>query len=74
MSATHKITEFRQYPFEVGQKIHIVDGKRKGDWEVIGVTDKEVRLRCPVSGREFEWKRFCYVIEEDVDAEWPRHD
>ena len=74
MAANHSVTEFRQYPFSVGQKIHILDGKRKGDWEVVGATDAEVHLRCPVSGREFTWKRFCYVVDENVEAEWPRED
>ncbi len=53
---------FKQYPFKAGQKIYIQDGPRKGDWEVVDVTDKKVRLKCPVSLKEFEWNRFCYNI------------
>jgi len=71
---THKVTFFRLYPFEVGQKIHIHDGPRKGDWEVIGVNDRKVKFRCPVSFREFEWDRFCYFVEERDNAEWPKKD
>jgi hypothetical protein len=71
---THKVTFFRLYPFEVGQKIHIHDGPRKGDWEVIGVNDRKVKFRCPVSFREFEWDRFCYFIEERDNSEWPKND
>lgn len=71
---THKVTFFRLYPFEVGQKIHIQDGQRKGDWEVIGVNARKVKFRCPVSFREFEWDRFCYFAEERDNAEWPKKD
>ena len=71
---TCKVTFFRLYPFEVGQKIHIEDGPRKGDWEVIGVNDRKVKFRCPVSLREFEWDRFCYFVEERYSSEWPQKD
>ncbi len=30
---------FRSYPFRVGEKIHIEDGPRRGDWEVVGVSE-----------------------------------
>jgi len=53
---------FKPYPFKPGQKIKIEGGKRAGDWEVIAITDSKVTLRCPVSGREFEWARFCYQV------------
>jgi hypothetical protein len=66
------VTIFRTYPFQVGQKIHIEDGPRHGDWEVIGVSDRKVKLRCPVSRREFEWDRFCYLIEEESRRAWPQ--
>ncbi len=72
--AAHNVVMFRPYPFTVGQKIHIEDGPRKGDWEVIGVSDKKVKLKCPVSLREFEWDRFCYFSEERNNVEWPRKD
>jgi hypothetical protein len=62
---------FRSYPFEVGQKIYIEDGPRHGDWEVVGVDERSVRLRCPFSKREFEWHRFCYFAEARDDATWP---
>ncbi len=57
------ITYFEPYPFVIGEKIHIKSGHRRGDWEVIGVGEKKVKLRCPVSHREFEWDRFCYCVE-----------
>ncbi|CAB5087085.1 hypothetical protein D3OALGB2SA_1061 [Olavius algarvensis associated proteobacterium Delta 3] len=66
------VTFFDPYPFRPGQKIHIVTGPRRGDWEVIGVTDRNVTLRCPISSREFEWKRFCYVVDERDQVEWPQ--
>lgn len=68
-----KVIFFQRFPFEVGQKLHISDGPRKGDWEVIGVDEKKVRLRCPVSGFEANWDRFCYFTEEKT-AVWPAKD
>ena len=68
-----QVVFFRQYPFQVGQKIHIEDGPRRGDWQVVEVTEKKVRLRCPVSGFEANWNRFCYQVEEKA-APWPGPD
>ena len=65
-----KVTFFRRYPLITGQKIHIEDGPRKGDWEVIAVNDKNVTLRCPFSGHVAEWARFCYLVDEREDR-WP---
>ena len=67
--ALGNVTVFKSYPFKVGQKINISDGPRKGDWEVVALTDRKVKLRCPFSHREFDWDRFCYVVEEQVDVE-----
>ena len=72
--AIHKVAMFRPYPFQTGQKIHIETGPRKGDWEVIGVSDRKVELRCPVSLREFEWNRFCYFMEDREIDHWPQED
>jgi len=71
---TDTVMKFRPYPFRVGQKIHIEGGPRGGDWEVLDVSDRKVRLRCPVSQREFKWARFCYFVEEHENVEWPRQD
>jgi hypothetical protein len=65
-----KVTEFRRYPFTVGEKIFIADGPRKGDWEVVRVDDKKVGLRCPVTGIEVSWTRFCYCVAK-ADRDWP---
>ena len=62
---------FKPYPLEVGQKIYIDGGPRKGDWEVIGISDRQVKLRCPISAKEFEWNRFCYFTEISQDEQWP---
>ena len=70
----HKVTVFRPYPFEVGQKIRIEGGPRSGDWEVIGLTERKIKLRCPVSGREFEWANFCYLVEDRENEPWPQED
>ena len=63
-----KVLFFRPYPFEVGQKIRIEGGSRAGDWEVIGIDEQKVKLRCPVKGREVEWRRFCYSVSESEDV------
>lgn len=68
-----RVVFFAGYPFSTGQKLHIADGPRKGDWEVIGVGEKKVTLRCPVSGRVVEWDKFCYFTEEK-EALWPAED
>ncbi len=67
----HKVTIFKPYPFEVGQKIRIEGSKRGGDWEVIGMSDRKVMLRCPVSHKEVEWDLFCYLLEEKENNPWP---
>ena len=65
------VTVFKPYDFKVGQKIFIESGPRHGDWEVIGVTDRKVKLRCPFTKKEVEWDRFCYLSEERAGVEWP---
>jgi len=70
----YPVAMFDQYPFTIGEKITIRSGKRAGDWEVVGLTDRKVTLRCPVSGREFEWDRFCYLVGKKTAEEWPHQD
>ena len=72
--AKHRVATFKPYAFEIGQKIHIDGGRRGGDWEVVDVGERKVTLRCPVSGREVEWDRFCYLVDERGDVEWPREE
>jgi hypothetical protein len=72
--ALHRVAVFQPYSFRVGQKIHLTGGPRQGDWEVIGVDKDKVKLRCPVSHREFEWQNFCYLVEEGEGIPWPRRD
>ena len=67
----HKVSIFKPYPFQVGQKIRIEGSKRKGDWEVADITEGKVTLRCPISNKEFTWDQFCYFAEEKDDAPWP---
>lgn len=71
--AVHNYLSFRPYPLEIGQKLFIESGPRRGDWEVIGLSERKVRLRCPFSGREVEWDRFCYLVEEKKGT-WPYPD
>ena len=70
----YQVTVFTPFEFRAGQKIFIEKGARKGDWEVVGVTERKVKLRCPVSLREFEWNRFCYQTEERIVDDWPQKD
>ena len=70
----HDVTVFSPYPFKVGQKIYIDEGHRKGDWEIVAMDDRKVKLKCPVSLREFELNplRLCVKVENGI--EWPRKD
>ncbi len=70
----HEITIFRPYGFVVGERITIESGPRRGDWEVIGLSERKVKLRCPVTHREVEWDRFCYYLEKVAEVEWPHLD
>jgi len=74
LSMGHDVTVFRAYPFEIGQKIRIEGGGRKGDWLVIGVSEDKVTLQCPISLREFSWPKFCYQVGEEHGVEWPQKD
>jgi hypothetical protein len=71
---SEKIVLFRPYPFEVGQKIRIDGGPRGGDWEVIGISERKVEFRCPVTRKEVNWDRFCYFVSDEDDMEWPEKD
>jgi hypothetical protein len=61
----------RPYPVRVGQKITIEAGPRRGDWEIIGVGDRKLRLRCPISRKELDCDWFCYVVTEAAGIPWP---
>ena len=66
-----QIAFFRSYPFEVGQKINIEDGPRKGDWEILDYDGNKLTLRCPVSNIKISCTQFCYFVDEAVQ-EWPQ--
>jgi hypothetical protein len=68
------ITIFRPYPLQPGDKIHIGGGPRRGDWEVMEVGDRKIKLRCPVSLRVVECDGFCFFVEKATGVPWPRHD
>jgi len=74
MMEIQKVTIFKPYTFYEGQKIKIEGGPRNGDWEVAGLTDHKVRLRCPISLKEFEWDRFCYFTEDRAGVHWPQEE
>ncbi len=65
---------FRPFPLDVGHKIHIEGGVFRGDWEVVGVGERKVRLRCPVSGREVERDHFLAFVSLRKGTEWPKRD
>ena len=68
-----EVIVFRPYPLQEGQKIRIEGGVRGGDWLVIGITERTVTLRCPVSLREVVWDRFCFYAEMRR-GQWPLTD
>ena len=51
---TSRVLLFRPYPLKAGDKIHIEEGPRSGDWEVLAASEKTLTLRCPISQRQFE--------------------
>ncbi len=67
----HNVTVFKTYPFEAGKKINISDGPRKGDWEVIDAVKGKVKLKCPISKKEFEWDTFCFYVKDLENVKWP---
>jgi len=71
--ACQRVLIFRPYPLKAGQKIFIESGPRRGDWEVVAVEERTVKLRCPVSHKKVTWDRFCYFAEERDDP-WPHPD
>ncbi len=70
----HDVTVFSPYAFTLGQKIYIDEGRRKGDWEVVAFDDLKVKLKCPISKKEFEFNRFCYLVKDEKGVPWPRKD
>ena len=70
----HEVTIFKPYPFQVGQKIRIDSGPRKGDWEVTGISDNKVKLHCPVHKIDVEWAKFCFFAEQLKNQQWPLED
>ena len=54
----HQVAVFNPFPFVLGQRIHIAGGPRTGDWQVIGLSERKVQLKCPVSGREGSGRRY----------------
>ncbi len=68
----HDVTIFKPYSFTVGQKIRIDGSRRSGDWEVAAVGEHKITLRCPISKKEFEWTKFCYLTEEKQGTTWPQ--
>lgn len=71
MAAHAEVVVFKEFQLEVGQKIHIVDGFRHGDWLVIAAGAKKIRLRCPVSGKEIECDKTFFYAETRSQEEWP---
>lgn len=62
---------FKTFHFQSGQKIHIVDGPRHGDWLVVDVDETHVTFKCPISKKQFRWPLFCYYTETKENITWP---
>ena len=70
-ASVHTVHFFKTFQFEAGQKIHIIDGPRRGDWLVVEVDATHVTLQCPISKKQFRWPLFCYFSETKTDIVWP---
>lgn len=70
----HDVLVFKQYPFAVGDKIRIEDGRRRGDWQVAAIKEHALVLRCPLSKKEFSWNKFCYLAGKEEGGVWPQAD
>lgn len=69
----HEVSIFEPYRFVLGEKITIIGGPRRGDWEVTGFNEKKVQLRCPVTQKVVEWDRFCFFVKKLTEVPWPGH-
>ncbi|MFZ2088698.1 MAG: hypothetical protein WAU47_09000 [Desulfobaccales bacterium] len=67
----HRVVMFRLYPAQVGDKISIEGGPWRGDWEIIEVGDRKIKIKCPVTHKELERERFFYFLEERENEPWP---
>lgn len=65
---------FKTFPFQIGQKIHIEDGPRHGDWLVVDVEATHITLQCPISKKQYRWPLFCYYAKTKENVVWPRPD
>ena len=68
----HDVTVFRPYSFRVGENIRIEGSRRKGDWEIAAIGEHKITLRCPLSQKEFEWTKICYLVDIEKGVEWPQ--
>ncbi len=69
-----RVLFFRLWPARVGDRITIEGGPWEGDWEIIEVGERKLKLRCPVTHKELERERFFYFLEEREQEPWPhRH-
>lgn len=67
----HDYALFEPYPFVVGQKIRIRNSRRGGDWEIVAVGEHTITLHCPITHKEYEWNKFCYLVSEQQKGVWP---
>ncbi len=70
-AAGHRVVIFSPYPAQVGDKIFMKGGPWGGDWEIIEVGERKLKLKCPVSHKEIERERFFYFVEERQEEPWP---
>jgi len=73
-AADYEVLIFRPYPLKAGQKITIDGGPRGGDWLVVDVGERKMKLKCPITHREVEWDRFCQFVTGSNNEPWPHQD
>ncbi len=73
-TADYEVLIFRPYPLKAGQKITIDGGPRGGDWLVVDVSERKMKLKCPVTHKEVEWDRFCHFVTGSNTEPWPHKD
>ena len=69
--ANYILRRFRQQPLQRGDRIHLEDGPRHGDWEVMAADEHKVTLRCPVSHRVIDVDPFYFMAAEVETDQWP---
>jgi len=60
---------FEPYHLKIGDRILITDGPWKGDWDIIELSDKKIKVKCPFKGTELEWKRQMFTFQGEKEMQ-----